>query len=68
MERVGKIGFDPTKNWFQLHEAAADGSVVFRKVPVRHKVPDLLASQPNCLVAMEASAVARRPGGRGTWT
>ena len=46
------------KNWFQLHGAAADGSVVFRKKPVRHKVLDFLASQPNCPVAMEACASA----------
>ncbi len=31
---------------------------MFRKKPVRRKVPDFLASQPNCPVAMEACASA----------
>ena len=52
MEKVSMIGIDLAKNWFQLHGAAADGSVVFRKKLVRHKVLDFLASQPNCPVAM----------------
>ena len=56
MEKVSMIGIDLAKNWFQLHGAAADGSVVFRKKLVWHKVLDFLASQPNCPVAMEACA------------
>ncbi len=58
MEKVSMIGIDLAKNWFQLHGVAADGSVVFRKKLVRHKVLDFLASQPNCPVAMEACAGA----------
>ena len=58
MEKVSMIGIDLAKNWFQLHGAAADGSVVFRKKLVRRKVLDFLASQPNCPVAMEACAGA----------
>ena len=58
MEKVSMIGIDLAKNWFQLHGAAAAGSVVFRKKLVRHRVLDFLASQPNCPVAMEACASA----------
>jgi transposase len=37
MEKVTIIGVDLAKNVFQLHGAAADGSVVFRKKhPTRH--------------------------------
>ena len=31
MEEVGIIGVDLAKNVFQLHGAAADGAIVFRK-------------------------------------
>ena len=58
MEMVSIIAIDLAKNWFQVHGAAADGSVVFRKTLARHKVLDFLASQPNCPVAMEACASA----------
>ena len=43
---------------FQLHGAAADGTVLFRKEVSRSKVLDFLASQPRCVVAMEACASA----------
>ena len=58
MEQVHIIGIDLAKQGFQLHGARADGSVAFRKKLTRTKVPDFLASQPRCLVAMEACASA----------
>ena len=52
------IGIDLAKQSFQLHGALADGSVAFRKKLSREKVLGFLASQPPCLVAMEACASA----------
>jgi transposase len=43
---------------FQLHGAAADGSVVFRKKLSRPQLARFMAAQPACLVAMEACASA----------
>ena len=58
MEGVYIIGIDLAKNSFQLHGARADGSVAFRKKLTRGKVLGFLASQPRCVVAMEACAGA----------
>jgi transposase len=58
MGEVTIIGIDLAKNVFQLHGAAADGSVVFRKKFSRPQVARFLAAQPPCLVAMEACASA----------
>ncbi|MCB8836118.1 IS110 family transposase [Aurantimonas sp. VKM B-3413] len=52
------IGVDLAKNVFQLHGAAADGSVVFRKKLSRPQLARFMAAQPPCLVAMEACASA----------
>lgn len=49
-----KVGVDLAKNVFQLHEAAADGSVVFRKKLSRLQFCKFMASQSACVVAMEA--------------
>ncbi|SLN77486.1 hypothetical protein ROA7023_04413 [Roseisalinus antarcticus] len=57
MEEVGIIGVDLTKNVFQVHGAAADGSVVFRKKLSRPQLVRFMAEQPQCLVVMEACAV-----------
>ena len=43
---------------FQLHGAAADGSVVFRKKLSRPQLARFMAEHPPCLVAMEACASA----------
>ena len=43
---------------FQIHCPAADGSVLLRKKLSRRKLPGFLASQPSCVVAMEACASA----------
>ena len=56
MEQASTIGIDLAKHSFQLHGAAAYGSVVFRKKLTRTKVLGFLASQPRCVVAMEACA------------
>jgi transposase len=45
---------DLAKNVFQAHGADASGSVVFRKPLRRTKLLEFFASQPACLVAMEA--------------
>ena len=58
MEQVHIIGIDLAKQSFQLHGARPDGSVAFRKKLTRAKVLGFLASQPRCLVAMEACASA----------
>ena len=58
MEQVHIIGIDLAKQSFQLHGARPDGSVAFRKKLIRGKVLSFLASQPRCLIAMEACAGA----------
>ena len=58
MTEVSLIGVDLAKRVFQLHGAAADGSVVFRKKLSREKLLAFLEAQPRCVVAMEACATA----------
>jgi transposase len=58
MNEVSIIGIDLAKRVFQLHGAAADGSVVFRKKLSRAQLLPFLASQPACIVAMEACGTA----------
>lgn len=54
MEEVTIIGVDLAKNLFQLHGAAADGTVVFRKKLSRPQFARFMANHPACEVAMEA--------------
>lgn len=54
MEEVSIIGVDLAKNVFQLHGAASDGSVVFRKKLSRPQFARFMADHPACEVAMEA--------------
>ena len=56
MEQATIIGIDLAKRSFQVHGARADGSVAFRKKLSRDKVLGFVASQPRCVVAMEACA------------
>ena len=56
MEEVSIIGIDLAKRSFQLHDAREDGSVAFRRNVSRERLTDFLASQPRCVVAMEACA------------
>ncbi len=58
MGEVSTIGVDLAKNVFQVHGAAADGSVLFRKKLLRPQFARFMAQQPPCLVAMEACASA----------
>jgi transposase len=58
MKEVSIIAIDLAKRVFQLHGAAADGSVVFRRKLGREQLPRFLARQPACVVAMEACGTA----------
>ena len=62
MEHATIIGIDLAKRSFQLHGARADGSVAFRKKLNRDKVLGFVASQPRCIVAMEACASSHHWG------
>jgi len=56
MGQVSIIGLDLAKLVFQAHGADRSGAVVFRKKLRREQVLAFFASQPRCLVAMEACA------------
>jgi transposase len=56
MEEVSIIGVDIAKHVFQLHGARADGLMAYSKKLSRGKLLPFLASQPRCVVAMEACA------------
>ena len=54
MKEISIIGVDLAKNVFQLHGAAADGTVLFRKKLSRPQFQRFMADHPPCLVVMEA--------------
>lgn len=58
MEDVSIIGLDLAKYSFQVHGAAADGSVLFRKKLNRAQILPFFAEQRPCTVAMEACATS----------
>lgn len=58
MGEVITIGLDLAKSVFQAHGADGSGEVVFRKKLRREQVLAFFASQPRCVVAMEACASA----------
>lgn len=62
MEQVSTIGLDIAKRVFQAHGADAAGHVVFRRKLTRGKVLMFLASQPPCVVALEACGGAHHWG------
>lgn len=62
METATIIGIDLAKRVFQVHGAAADGSVIFRKKLSRGQLLTFLARQPSCTIAMEACATAHHWG------
>ena len=64
MGKVSTIGLDLAKNVFQAHGADASGAVVFRKKLRRAQVLEFFASQPACLVAMEACGGSHYLGAR----
>lgn len=54
MDEVSIVGVDLAKQVFQVHGAAADGRVLFRKKLSRLQFEKFVASLPPCVVAMEA--------------
>ncbi len=54
MRDASIIGVDLAKNVVQLHGAAADGTVVFRKKMSRLQFQRFMSDHPRCIVAMEA--------------
>lgn len=62
MGEITTIGLDIAKSVFQAHGADASGSVLFRKKLPRSRLLAFFASQPPCVVAMEACAGAHHWG------
>ncbi len=62
MEQVTTIGLDIAKQVFQVHAADASGSALFSRKLSRAKLLGFFASQPRCLVAMEACGGAHHWG------
>ena len=58
MSEVSIIGIDLAKHVFQLHGAAADGTVLFRRRLRRERMLEFLASMSKRVVAMEACSSA----------
>ncbi len=58
MEEVSIVGVDLAKQVFQVHGAAADGRVLFRKKLSRQQFVKFMASLAPCVVAMEACGTA----------
>ncbi len=58
MGEITTIGLDLAKSVFQAHGADASGAVAFRKKLRRDQVLAFFASQPTCVVAMQACASA----------
>jgi len=62
VSEVSTIGLDIAKHVFQAHGADASSGVVFRKNITRAKLMEFLASQPRCVVALEACGGAHHWG------
>lgn len=58
MSEITIIGVDLAKHVFQVHGAAADGTVVLRKKLSRSQFHRFMSEPPRCLVAMEACATS----------
>lgn len=58
MSEVSTIGLDIAKSVFQAHGADASGAMLYSHRLSRGKVLEFFASQPRCLVAMEACGSA----------
>ncbi|HCE21564.1 MAG TPA: IS110 family transposase [Hyphomonas sp.] len=58
MYEVSIVGVDLAKLVFQVHGAARDGSVLFRKKLTRPQFVRFMTSLPACIVAMEACGTA----------
>lgn len=59
MKEVIIIGVDLAKNVFQLHGAAADGSVVFRKKLTRVQFHKFMSGHPACCRFLMLLSAAR---------
>ncbi len=64
MAQATIIGIDLAKSTFQLHGAAADDAIVFRKKLPRDMVLSFLAAQPSALVAMRPARALITGAGR----
>ena len=62
MGEVTTIGLDIAKQVFHVHGADASGAVQFSRKLSRAKLLGFFASQPRCLVAMEACGGAHHWG------
>jgi transposase len=62
MGEVTTIGLDLAKQVFHVHGADAAGAALFSRKLTRAKLIGFFASQPRCLVAMEACASAHHWG------
>ncbi|WP_282611422.1 IS110 family transposase [Pelagibius sp. Alg239-R121] len=58
MKKITIVGVDLSKHAFQIHGAAADGSVVFHRKLSRSQFPKFMSEQPSCIVAMEACSTS----------
>lgn len=58
MGEVSIVGVDLAKQVFQVHGAAANGRVLFRKKLSRPQFAKFMAALPRCVVAMEACRTA----------
>ena len=67
MKKATIVGVDLAKNVFQLHGAAADGSVVFRKKLTRTQFQRFMADHPACTVVMEACGSAHHRAREMAW-
>lgn len=66
MEEVSIVGIGLAKQVFQVHVAASDGRVVFRKKLSRAQFPRFMAGLRPCIVRASRSAIGsillRSPG------
>jgi transposase len=62
VQEVTTIGLDIAKQIFHAHGADASGAMVFSRRITRAKLMQFFASQPRCVVAMEACAGAHHWG------
>lgn len=62
MSEISMIGLDIAKQVFHVHGADSTGAMAFSRRITRQKLLDFFASQPRCVVAMEACAGAHHWG------
>ena len=58
MQEISRIGLDIAKRWFQVHGAAADGTMLLSRKLARDGVLAFLSTIAPCDVALEASGSA----------